>query len=163
MYRFCRHNFTWKNNNDWLQRDECGRIRGGDDDDDSDGGGGDGDDDDDDDTKEEEEQEDSNDDNSYMLTELYNIVTQNIKLIIVLCKNWFDTKTAWFCIHLLECSWTSESNILSDLLQGSTIKPLVALLNIARLRKGKETLNNEINDNVSDGPIQVRQTPSFSK
>ena len=32
----------------------------------------------------------------------------------------------------------------------------MALLNIARLRKEKETLNNEINDNVSDRPIQLR-------
>jgi hypothetical protein len=47
-------------------------------------------------------------------------------------------------------------NICLHLLQGSTIKPLVALLNIARLRVEKETLNNEINDNVSE-------TPSLSK
>jgi len=36
----------------------------------------------------------------------------------------------------------------------------VALLNIARLRKEKETLNNEINDNVSDRPIQVSSSMS---
>jgi hypothetical protein len=45
---------------------------------------------------------------------------------------------------------------MSYLLQESTIKPLVVLLNIARLHREKETLNNEINDNVSDRTIQVR-------
>lgn len=40
-------------------------------------------------------------------------------------------------------------NVYLGLLQGSTIKPLVTLLNITRSKSEKETLNNEINDNVS--------------
>jgi hypothetical protein len=43
----------------------------------------------------------------------------------------------------------SGNNFHPNVLQGSTIKPLVALLNITRSKSQKETLNIEINDNVS--------------
>jgi hypothetical protein len=49
------------------------------------------------------------------------------------------------------------------LLQGSTIKPLVTLLNITRLKAGKETLNNEINDNVSCMPLSLNMQGCVQK
>jgi hypothetical protein len=56
----------------------------------------------------------------------------------------------------------SGTNIQLNVLQGSTIKPLVALLNITRSKSEKETLNIEINDNVSFMPQHVKHPYQLS-
>lgn len=56
----------------------------------------------------------------------------------------------------------SGTNICLNVLQGSTIKPLVALLNITRSESQKETLNVEINDNVSFVPQHLKHLYQLS-
>jgi hypothetical protein len=56
----------------------------------------------------------------------------------------------------------SNANVYLYLLQGSTIKPLVTLLNITKSKSERETLNNEINDNVSSTPLHLNHNKMFS-